>query len=116
MLEFVELAVFTKRLEALAREHADDVLLEIQNDLLEKPTRGKVVKGTGGVRKARVADPSRGKGKRGGFRYLYYFIERDEQIFLLMVFSKDEQDDLTKEQKKTLKKAVAELREEESYG
>jgi len=29
-----------------------------------------------------------------------------------MVFSKDEQDDLTKEQKKTLKRAISELLEE----
>ena len=77
--------MFTKRLEALAKEHADDVLLEIQNDLLEKPDRGTVIQGTGGVRKARAAGPARGKGKRGGFRYLYYYIERDGQIFLLMV-------------------------------
>jgi hypothetical protein len=112
VLEFIELPVFTKRLLALAKQHADDVLLEIQSDLLKNPTRGKVVEGTGGVRKARAADPARGKGKRGGFRYLYYFIERDGQIFLLMVFSKDEQDDLTKEQKNTLKKAISELMEE----
>jgi hypothetical protein len=112
VLEFIELPVFTKRLVALAKQHADDVLLEIQSDLLENPTRGKVVDGTGGVRKARAADPARGKGKRGGFRYLYYFVERDGQIVLLMIFSKDEQDDLTKEQKKTLKKAISELMEE----
>ena len=72
MLEFIELPVFTKRLLALAKEHSDDVLLEIQSDLLENPARGKIVEGTGGVRKARAADPARGKGKRGGFRYLYY--------------------------------------------
>ena len=113
MLEFIELPVFTKRLVALAKEHADDVLLEIQNDLLENPSRGKVVEGTGGVRKARAADPARGKGKRGGFRYLYYFIERDGQVFLLMLFSKDEQDNLTREQKKALKRAVGELLEED---
>ena len=112
MLEFIDLPVFTKRLPTLAKEHADDVLLEIQSDLLENPTRGKVVQGTGGVRKARAADPARGKGKRRGFRYLYFFIERDGQIFLLMVFSKDEQDNLTKEQKKTLKNAINELVEE----
>lgn len=113
MLEFIELAAFTKRLAALAGKHADDVLLEMQNDLLENPTRGKVVEGAGGIRKARAADPSRGKGKRGGFRYLYYFIERDGQIFLLMVFSKDEQDDLTKDQKKILRRAIRELLEED---
>jgi hypothetical protein len=111
VLEFIEFPAFTNRLMALAKEHADDVLLEIQNDLLANPKRGKVVQGTAGVRKARATDPARGKGKRGGFRYLYFYIERDGQIFLLMVFSKDEQDDLTKDQKKTLAKLIRELRE-----
>jgi mRNA-degrading endonuclease RelE of RelBE toxin-antitoxin system len=93
---------------ALAKKHADDVLLEIQNDLLENPKRGPVIEGTSGVRKSRAVDPTRGKGKSGGFRYMYYYIERDEQIFLLMVFSKD----LTKDQKKILSGLIRELREE----
>jgi hypothetical protein len=111
VLEFIEFPAFTNRLMALAKERADDLLLEMQNDLLANPKRGKVVQGTAGVRKARATDPARGKGKRGGFRYLYFYIEREGQIYLLMVFSKDEQDDLTKEQKKTLAKSIRELRE-----
>ncbi len=111
MLEFVEFVPFTRRLESLAKERADDVLLQIQSDLLANPKRGKVVEGTAGVRKARVANPARGKGKSGGFRYLYFYIEQEGQIFLLMIFSKDEQDDLTSEQKKKLAKAVQELKE-----
>jgi len=111
VLEFIEFPTFTARLRALAKEYADDVLLEIQNDLLENPKRGDVVQGTAGVRKSRVANPARGKGKRGGFRYLYYYIETDGQIFLLMVFSKEEQDDLTKDQKKRLAQLVHELKE-----
>ena len=108
---FIELAPFTRCLQALAKEHSDDVLLEIQSDLLANPKPGKVVEGAAGVRKARVANPVRGKGKSGGFRYLYFYIEQDGQIFLLMIFSKDEQDDLTGEQKKKLAKAVQELKE-----
>jgi hypothetical protein len=96
---------------ALAKDHADEVLLEIQGDLLANPERGRVVQGTAGVRKARATDAARGKGKRGGFRYLYYYIERDGQIFLLMIFNKEEQDDLTKDQKKVLANLVQELRE-----
>ena len=96
---------------ALAKDRADEVLLEIQSDLLANPEHGKVVQGTAGVRKGRASDPARGKGKRGGFRYLYYYIEQDGQIFLLMIFNKDEQDDLTKDQKKTLSKLIQELRE-----
>jgi hypothetical protein len=109
VLEFIEIEAFTSRLKALAKQHAEEVLLEIQNDLLENPERGATVAGTGGTRKARIADPVRNKGKRSGFRYLYYYIERDGQIFLLMIFGKNEQDDLDKNQKKLLKQAVKAL-------
>jgi hypothetical protein len=111
VLEFIELVPFTRRLQALAKEDSDDVLMEIQSDLLANPKRGKVVEGTAGVRKARVANPARGKGKSGGFRYLYFYIEQDGQIFLLMIFSKDEQNDLTGEQKKKLARGIQELKE-----
>jgi hypothetical protein len=111
VLEFIEFPAFTNRLLALARDRADDVLLEIQSDLLENPERGPVIQGTAGVRKARVGDPTRGKGTRGGFRYMYYYIEQDGQLFLLMIFSRNEQADLTSVQKKTLKQAILNLRE-----
>lgn len=42
---------------------------------------------------------------------MYYYIEQDGQVFLLMIFSKNEQADLTSEQKKTLKQAIRALRE-----
>jgi hypothetical protein len=109
VLEFIELPAFTSRLQALAKDHADEVLLDIQNDLLENPKKGPTVAGTGGARKARIADPVRQKGKRGGFRYLYYYIERDGQIFFLNIFGKNEQDDLTAAQKKVMRQAILSL-------
>jgi hypothetical protein len=112
VLAFIDFPALTARLVTLAKERADDILLEIQNDLLENPKRGPVIGGTSGVRKSRAADPTRGTGKSGGFRYMYYYIERDGQIFLLMVFNKNEQGNLTKKQKKTLSNLVRGLREE----
>lgn len=101
-VEFIELEGFTKRLAALAKEYAEEVLLAIQNDLLKNPKRGDVVPGLLGARKGRIADPIRRKGKRGGFRYLYYYIEKDGQIFLLWIFGKNEQDDLSPQQRTVL--------------
>jgi len=109
VLEFIQSRVFTRRLDLLAREYADDVLANIENDLLQDPERGDLIQGTGGIRKSRAADPSRGKGKRGGFRYMYYYIEQDGQILLLMIFSKNEQDNLTAAQKKWLREHREEL-------
>lgn len=111
MLEFIEFPVFTKRLQALAGEQADDVLRAIQSDLIDDPERGDVIQGTAGVRKARAADPARRKGKRGGFRYMYYYIEADGEIFLVMLFNKGEQETLSPDQKRILKEAVLSLRD-----
>jgi hypothetical protein len=52
--EFVESKIFSKQARELARE----ILITIQSDLVQNPERGDVVKGTHGVRKARVADPA----------------------------------------------------------
>lgn len=102
MLEFIESKPFTNRLVKIAGEQADDVLWAIQSDLLKNPQRGNRVEGLSGVRKARTCDPSRGKGKRGGFRYVYIYFVKDEQIGLLFLFDKGEKDDLNKEEKNCL--------------
>jgi hypothetical protein len=86
--------------KSVPRSCADLGLALHRRWFIKNPERGTRVKGLGGIQKARAEDPRRGKGKRGGFRYMYYYIEPDKQIFLMAIFSKDEQEDLNKEQKK----------------
>ena len=66
-LEFVESKIFSRQVRELPAE----VLTNIQSDLVDNPERGDIVKGTHGVRKARVADPGSSRGKSGRYRYLY---------------------------------------------
>lgn len=94
----------------LAGDSEDEVLRQIQNDLLQNPERGNIVQGLGGIRKARVSNPSRGKGKSGGYRYMHLYLEHRDHIHLLFLLDKDEQEDLNTEQRKALRKMVAELR------
>lgn len=108
---FIEFRIFTERLHRLAKGDAGTVLRGIQEDLLDNPLRGTVVPGLAGIRKARAENPARGKGKRGGFRYMYCFLERDEEIYLLFLFDKGEQEDLNQKQKAALRTVVAELKE-----
>ena len=98
--------MFTRRLHALARSSADIVLAHIQSSLLHDPIRGDVVRGLGGVRKARVPNPVRGKGGRGGFRHMYLYLERREHIRLLFLFDKNEQEDLNPAQRVLLRELV----------
>ena len=102
-MEFIESRLFTRRLHELAGDYADEVLRNIEEDLLRQPEKGALVPGLGGIRKARVGNPARGKGKRGGFRYLYVYFIVDQQIGLLYLLDKNEQDDLTQAQRKILR-------------
>lgn len=107
---FIESHVFTRRLRELAGDSADGVLQAIQDELTRNPKLGDVVKGLGGIRKARAANPRRGKGKRGGYRYLFIYLETKEHIHLLFVLDKDEQEDLDDEQRKALRNMVSALK------
>jgi hypothetical protein len=87
----------------MASGSADELLRAIQSELQSKPDRGAMVPGLGGVRKARIANPGRGKGKRGGFRYLYVYYPAEQQIGLLYLLDKGEQEDLSAAERKLLR-------------
>lgn len=108
---FIESKAFTRRLHELAKGAADSVLNAIQKALAENPICGDVVKGLGGIRKARISNPLRGKGKRGRFRYMYLYLERKGHIHLLFQFDKDEQEDLNPAQRAFLRQLVDRIKE-----
>lgn len=90
----------------------DEVQRAIENEIMRDPSAGAVIPGTGGFRKLRVADPRRGKGKRGGYRVIYFDIPRNNRTYLLLLYDKDEQGDLSAEQKKALRAISAQLQME----
>jgi hypothetical protein len=108
---FIESKAFTRRLHELAEDAADSVLAGIHGGLLNNPARGDIVKGLAGIRKARIANPGRGKGKRGGFRYMYLYLERKDHIHLLFLFDKDEQEDVNPAQRTFLRRLVDGIKE-----
>lgn len=107
---FIESKAFIRRLHELAKDTADSLLVSIQSSLADNPARGNVVKGLGGIRKARISNPGRGKGKRGGFRYMYLYVERNDHIHLLFLFDKDEQEDLNTAQRTFLRQLVTNIK------
>jgi hypothetical protein len=102
---FVETIEFT---EWVKKYLSDEALSDFQAELLENPDTGPVMPGCGGLRKMRAADPSRRKGKRGGARVIYMHVAEADIIFLMDIYGKDEQEDLTAQQKKILK-GIAEV-------
>ena len=101
-LTFVETTVFTKRISA------------VQLELLENPEAGDVDPGTAGLRKIRLADPTRGMGKRGGARVHYLWLPHRGRIYLMFVFGKNEASTLTADQKKKLREVVARIKATDS--
>ena len=97
----IETSIFTKRIKELM---TDEIYRELQNTLVAYPESGKLIQGSGGLRKIRWGIAS--KGKRGGVRAIYYFSNSKNQVFMLMVYAKNERSDLTKEQLSLLKKVV----------
>ena len=105
---FIEVPLFSKRWKEIGL--GDEELRILQIMLLKDPQSGPIMEGTGGIRKVRF--PLENKGKSGSVRVCYTDFEEYEVIYLITAFTKDEQDNLTKEERNVLKKLVKSLKEE----
>jgi len=76
------------------------------------PVVGDLIPEGGGIRKLRI--PLQGRGKRGGARVIYYHHSERIPVFLLTVFAKNEQGDLSMAERHQLADAVK--RGGEHYG
>lgn len=106
---FIETKVFSKRIVALGLE---EQLRDLQNESRADPDAGATDSGTGGLRKARMRDPGRHKGKRGGARVHYLHLAAHSVVYLLFVYGKDDQEKLTARQKQELKAVVEAIKRE----
>jgi hypothetical protein len=90
VLTFVETKLFTR----LADEYlGESGLLALQVHLLAQPEIGKVIPGSGGIRKLRWAMP--GGGKRGGLRVIYFLRIKQEEVWLLTLYAKNVSDNIS---------------------
>lgn len=105
---FIEVPLFSKRWKEIGL--GEDELQHLQIMLLKDPESGPVMEGTGGIRKVRF--PVKERGKSGSIRICYTDFAEYEVIYLITAFEKKEQDNLTDEEKKALKKLVKALKDE----
>jgi hypothetical protein len=98
----VETSVFSRRADKVLAEGERKAVIDF---LANNPLAGDEIPETGGVRKVRIS--ARGKGKSGGARVIYYYLDDSMPLFALLIYGKDEQDDLTSDQKKTVSKLAA---------
>lgn len=91
-------------------ELTEDERRDITVFLAHNPDFGDVIPGTGGLRKLRW--PGKGKGKRGGYRVVYYFFNEAIPVYLLAIYPKNQQIDLTPQQRTRLTALAAQLKAE----
>jgi mRNA-degrading endonuclease RelE of RelBE toxin-antitoxin system len=70
--------------------------------IAQHPLKGDRVRGTGGLRKVRWGPGNRGKS--GGLRVLYYYMDDNSPLYLITVWDKSNKLSLSGNQKKKLKK------------
>lgn len=95
---FLETPVFTRQIRDLV---GDEEYRLLQARLLANPDAGDLIPRSGGLRKIRVGVA--GRGKRGGARVIYYWVTAKSQIYMLVAYAKNVQDDLTEEQLRVMR-------------
>jgi len=109
-IKIIQIRQFSKAVDSLLKKgqllQAD--FEQFKRSLAENPEVGDLVPGTGGLRKTRLKSAARGKS--GGFRVCYYFFTRDNEIFLLTIYPKNVQENLTMQQKKELRLLIEIIR------
>jgi mRNA-degrading endonuclease RelE of RelBE toxin-antitoxin system len=84
VFSFVETKLFTRLVQDYL---TDDEYRELQVLLIGQPEAGAVIPGSGGVRKLRWR--ALGRGKRGGYRVIYYVKHARNVIWMLTMYPKN---------------------------
>lgn len=104
-ITFIEQPVFTKLLIQLVN---DESYRTFQRQLAANPEAGPVVKGSGGLRKARMALP--GRGKSGGARVLYLWFPGRQTIIFYLMYTKGEMEKVPPAQMNAIKHEVQRIK------
>ncbi len=99
----IETSIFTRQVQSLLD---DDNYRRLQTILVIRPDAGDLIPDGGGLRKIRWG--AQGRGKRGGVRVIYYWVVQQELILMLLIYAKNEQDSLTAEQLRVLRRIIEE--------
>ena len=101
MITIAEVPEYIRQAEKLLTEAERQ---DVVSYLAAHPKSGDLIEGTGGIRKLRWGRG--GRGKSGGVRVIYYFHSELMPLYLITLFAKNEQDNLSKAERNKLAKLV----------
>ena len=104
LLTVAETTIYARKSEELLFEEERICIVDF---LSSNPKSGKLIRGTGGIRKLRWA--REGTGKSGGVRIIYYFHSERMPLWLLTLYAKNEREDLSADHRKILCRLVESL-------
>ena len=107
-MRIVRTSVFEKSLKRLGASKAD--LAKLEEAIAKNPQAGDVIQGLHGARKIRFA--MGGKGKSGGGRAIYLAVIIADTAYLLLAYRKNDQADLSPDQRKAIAAVIEELKDE----
>ena len=87
MFSFIETRLFSRLVQEYLTDQEYGLL---QGELITNPEAGVVIRGSGGVRKLRWA--AAGRGKRGGYRVIYFVRRPKGIIWMLTIYPKSAAD------------------------
>jgi len=105
LITVVETETYLSTAESLLTDEERTAIVDM---IAADPTQGDLMQGTGGLRKVRV--PLLGRGKRGGGRLITFFHDEGMPVFLLVLYPKNIQTDLTPDQRKAAKQMTDAIR------
>jgi len=106
LVTVVETSAFTKQAAKVWSDEERDAFIYY---IAANPKAGDLIPETGGVRKVRWSTSG---SKRGGARVIYLFYDRNAPIYLLMVYSKRTQENISPEAKTILREFAAAFKRE----
>ncbi len=99
LITVAETPLFMRQATAVWDDAEREAFVEF---IAQNPEAGDVIPETGGVRKIRWGRA--GSGKRGGARVIYFYHDPDRPLYLLMVYAKARQENLTPDEKRAVRK------------
>ncbi len=99
---FIQTNQFVKDWERM--NLTDDDLRRLELMILREPKVGKVIRGTGRLRKIRFA--FEGEGKSGSVRVCYVDFEKNNIVYLITAYPKSEKDTLSKEECNNIRRYI----------